>query len=314
MRRRELPKPHTLAKLTRSLWCKKILVDTLIFPFHLQELNYRLFKRIGANMSFEGSARVISFIKASESSFKGLKKWTRIVTDPLYLSADYQSSHVLTHIETLLTHLGCPSTDLHKQCLKTDIANRHRNAAGELVKPFGREAYAILFPGANFHRDKKIWPLKRYGEAIRLIGSQGPNNWIVSGTKAELEECHIVKESIEQACPNMKAIVSCGRPIVQVISTIQHAQMVLGADNGATHMAVAIGVPVVSIVGGMTKGLYFPWGNDKIHRAVTYPIDCWGCGFHCSQPSVLCIENITPRMVAQECRAVLEASNGTVSS
>jgi ADP-heptose:LPS heptosyltransferase len=303
---RRTPRYLELARWTRWLWAPTLTVDTLIFPTHFvspREIELlRVIKR----------REVVGCIRGTYIGVVG-RRWERQVTDPFRFERSYRSRHVLDHVSDFLGKLGCPSADPCRLHVEIDSGEQDDLATAALTAQFAGRPYGMMFPGGNFRRDIKIWPWDRYGEVVELLGDSGPPCWIICGEASEVDDCRKVVESVQRARPEAQTIIACGHPLLHIAATLKNAQIALGADNGGTHLAVAVGTPTISIVSGAAGNLYFPWGDPEIQRAVMFPMDCWDCGYDCIKSSPLCIENITPYAVADECGSVLEAQRARLS-
>jgi len=82
---------------------------------------------------------------------------------------------------------------------------------------------------------------------------------------------------------------------------IAEADLFLGVDTGPAHLALALDIPTVVILGGGDYGRFFPYGRA---RAVLQRMDCFQCHWDCRYDRALCLHDITPAAVVRE---VLEA-------
>jgi len=276
-------------------WALNLVVDALVYPCHfVSPFEYDL-------LSVIGQREVIGRIGGPCIDRTGKRHsrnpfWENNVTYSIPLPRNHQSTHVFHHIAEFLRELGCATPGASDLRVEIDIRENDFLSAWSLIASFGSQPYGMLFPGASYFRDLKMWPLDRYAEVIRLLGSRGPRCWVVCGAEAERQECHDVVQLLRRTCPDIQAAISCGQPLRHVAALLKGARLAIGSDNGGMHMAVAVGTPALSIVSGAGDELYFPWGNPDIHRAVKYPMEC--------------IEGITPKAVADECLDILKPGRG----
>ena len=91
--------------------------------------------------------------------------------------------------------------------------------------------------------------------------------------------------------------VCCDWNLGQLESGLAQCAAVLSADTFTAHLATALDLPVAVLAAGGQPGVFGPWQNSDRQRWFTYEMDCSGCGWRCSQPSVLCVERIRPEAV-----------------
>ena len=92
----------------------------------------------------------------------------------------------------------------------------------------------------------------------------------------------------------------------------RRCRVVVGADNGALHLAAAVDAPSVALFGPSDPAVYGPWGDPERHRVVASPWPTAPCGrLDLPVPAggyAECMEAISPEMVIQECLSLLSAT------
>lgn len=297
--RLKTPKREGLANRTRRLWAPSLNVDRLILPYHFVMRDHLILINVVARREMIGCVNV-PFIGAEYSDL-----WEKSITHPVDISQQDQTNHVLDNIALFLNQIGCSNITPDRLVVEIATNETERVSARSISKGFGGRPYGMIFPGGSYNRGMKIWPVDRYATVIKNLGRWAPGCWLVCGSVEEQETCESLVERLQSQTPQVQALPVCGVSLPSVAALQKSAQLVLGTDNGGVHMSIACGAPTVSIVGGMLPHRYLPWGDLKIHRTVSYPMDCWGCRYTCTRPSVECIENITPEAVVESCLAVL---------
>ncbi len=90
---------------------------------------------------------------------------------------------------------------------------------------------------------RKNWPLDRYQELAHQVG--GPVQWC-AGPEEQLEGAVRITNLYELAC------------------WLATAKVYIGNDSGITHLAAAVGVPVVAIFGPTDPAVWAPRG-EQVH-------------------------------------------------
>ena len=89
--------------------------------------------------------------------------------------------------------------------------------------------------------------------------------------------------------------------------------LVIANDSGPLHMAVALGIPVVTVFGPTDPKRTGPYGNEQ--HVVRSGVDCSPClSKECRLPRVECLERITPEHVMRAVRDVLIAAKADIIS
>jgi lipopolysaccharide heptosyltransferase I len=180
-----------------------------------------------------------------------------------------------------------PVKQHHEEQTKDFLAQLKTGASSSLIG---------INPGAGW--ETKRWGSKRYALlADRLIEHQGAK---VIWTWGPGEEALV--EEIQQ---KMKAESYIAPPtrVLELAALIRRLDLFIGGDTGPLHLAVALGIPTVSIFGPTDPKRNGPYGPG--HRILYNELDCSGChkrtcnNFHC-------LDLITPDMVFGACQQQLE--------
>ena len=99
--------------------------------------------------------------------------------------------------------------------------------------------FAVIHPFSGSPR--KNWPLERYQELARALGKRLPVPWCAGPTEP-LEAAVRIDDLYELAC------------------WLAGARLYIGNDSGITHLAAAVGTPVVALFGPSDPAIWAPRG------------------------------------------------------
>lgn len=102
----------------------------------------------------------------------------------------------------------------------------------------------VLLPGAG--RPEKQWPVDRFSELAREIGSDALVAW---GPGEEL------------LARSIGAEVAPATNFRELASLLGRARLVIGADTGPLHLAAALGTPVIGLYGPTNPARNGPYGQ-----------------------------------------------------
>ncbi|MBI4912464.1 MAG: glycosyltransferase family 9 protein [Acidobacteria bacterium] len=153
---------------------------------------------------------------------------------------------------------------------------------------WGRQAgpRVVLVPGASRRGAVKRWPLRHWMALSRMLGSSCDLRWSLGPEEAGLREW-LPAESGVEALPSMGWWELAG--------AIRQAHVVVAPDTGLLHLAVALGVPVVALLGPsdpVVAGI--PPGTGQVLRT---GIPCSPCRERRCQRRQ-CLEDLHPAQVA----------------
>ena len=159
------------------------------------------------------------------------------------------------------------------------------------------EFYYVLFPGASWAG--KRWPLAHFAQVAELL--HGKTGWrgVVCGGSGD-------SDLAEALCSqsNVPLLNWVGHTnLAQLVAVLSGAKLLLTNDTSAAHLAAAVSVPVVCILGGGHFGRFMPYEVEQqderpLPRAVFHKMDCFGCNWRCkysrhSGAAVKCIQDIS---------------------
>ena len=162
-----------------------------------------------------------------------------------------EQSHVVQMNLGLLTTIGVavgpPEFPIER--VDTEIARAMRERAGN--------RYALVNPGAAW--PNKRWPAARYGAVARAIEDRHGLKTIVSwGPGEEGLAQEVVRES------SGAALLSPRTSIGDLLALIRGATLMISGDTGPTHVAAALGTPIVGIYGPTRPSRNGPWAPADI--------------------------------------------------
>ena len=165
------------------------------------------------------------------------------------------------------------------------------------LQPSG--AYFIAFPGAAWHG--RQWPLSHFSSVIAAL--QRRYGWlpVVCGSSDEYALCQKLAERSNAAVLNLAGQTS----LAELAQLIRGAQILIGNETSAIHMAAAVGTPSVCILGGGHYGRFLPYPERLVGlkpRPAVHAMDCFHCNWNCNQahdPSgpVPCISGVSVEAV-----------------
>ena len=118
--------------------------------------------------------------------------------------------------------------------------------------PRETEVTAMIHPGSG--GSKKNWPLERFRRlADRLIALRLQATWIVGPAETESPEfADLTREENCAVCP----------ALTDLATMLSAARLYVGNDSGITHLAAAVGAPVVALFGPSDAAVWAPRGAN----------------------------------------------------
>lgn len=162
-----------------------------------------------------------------------------------------ERSHVVQMNLGLLTAMGLTvsTPEFPIERVDTQVARAMRERA--------RNRYLLVNPGAAW--PNKRWPPARYGAVARAFEERHGLKTIVSwGPGEEPLAQEVVRES------SGAALLSPRTSIADLLALVRGAALMISGDTGPTHVAAALGTPIVGIYGPTRPSRNGPWAPDDI--------------------------------------------------
>jgi heptosyltransferase-3 len=120
------------------------------------------------------------------------------------------------------------------------------------VLPAGN--WLAVHPGSG--SEKKNWPEERWAEFLAKLVKETDFQILLVGGEAEGERLDRLKKPI----PQERIHLAENLPLVSLAELLQSATRFVGHDSGITHLAAALGVPILALWGPSNETIWRPSG------------------------------------------------------
>jgi len=233
------------------------------------------------------SAVVAAFIKADLRIGFGTNERSRIFHHSIsYSHDDHELISFRRLLEPLIGGENQPSFDepfFHiPEGLLANTREKHE---------FPEQPFVAIAPGASI--TERRWGGERYAEVADELSRKG-YLIVVIGIPSDTADAALIAQKL----PN--TIDLTGKTNLQETAVLLAAsRLFIGADSGLLHIAVALGIPTVSIFGSGREKKWAPQGNR--HRVINKHLPCSPCTTFGNTPSCpydgACMKQISPKEV-----------------
>ena len=203
-----------------------------------------------------------------------------------------RGTHAVDRMLSLLDGLGLPPqpADFGPEKIFREEPAAVRDLIAARPEPF-----ALLHPGAGWAN--KRYPPDWWGKAARqLQAEKGIATWVAT---ARVEEG--LAAEVEAASGGAaRAVPALDLPTLAAL--IRRARLMLGGDTGPTHLAQALGTPVVMVMGPTDPERHGPYGAPE--SAVFKRLPCSFC-YKRLEETKPCLFEVPPRRVVERALAAL---------
>jgi heptosyltransferase I len=235
-------------------------------------------------------AGVISALTLADRRIGAARRFRREPSSAVWISQPVapRGRHAVDQMLSLLDGLGIPPEPAD---FGADKLFREEPAA---VPGLG-DPFVLLHPGAGWAN--KRYPPDWWGKAARLLHIQtGVSTWVAAARGEENLAAAVVAAGGEA----VRTVPAPDLPTLAAL--IRHARLMLGGDSGPTHLAHALGVPVLMLMGPTDPERHGPYGAPE--RALFKRLACSFC-YKRLEETKACLLEISPHRVAERAAELL---------
>lgn len=212
-----------------------------------------------------------------------------------------QEVHAIQRYLSILRPLGITTHDYKMTLCLDEQAKRYAEEFFTRHAIRKNEKVVVLNPATTW--PAKNWPAEFFAAAADALARNA--RIIVCGGPGDIEIVN--KVMARSAAPVINAVGQTS--LQQLAAIIGRANLVIAGDTGPLHMAVALGVPTVSIFGPTDPARFGPLSPG--HIVLRSKAGCMPCHKTvCPRKSMLCMNDIRPDAVIAAARRVLAGDNG----
>lgn len=129
-----------------------------------------------------------------------------------------------------------------------------RAVATTFLARLGRERLVAIHPGSG--SEKKNWPAEKFAALGRWLVDEMELQLVV--VRGEADE-RAVNRLVDELSPRPVAQAT-GLKLVELAGVLERCALFVGNDSGVTHLAAAVGTPVVALFGPVSFPIWEPVG------------------------------------------------------
>ncbi len=158
------------------------------------------------------------------------------------------------------------------------------------------EKTLVLFAGAQH----EVRIFNDYGKAVNEFCAQNGFDVIVLGSNKDEQ---VNKLNIKDLTGRVVDLTG-KTTLRQSAAIMKKCSLAVGAETGLAHIACAIGIPNLILLGGGHFGRFMPY--SRFTSVVSLPLECFGCNWQCKYGTTTCIKDIDHKVISKALESMLK--------
>jgi lipopolysaccharide heptosyltransferase II len=213
----------------------------------------------------------------------GFEGWGREIFFNIKCPITQHPRRMVEHLLDLVETVGGEKTGCVPEVFLTD---EEQHWASKVLPKKGSDEHELIVaihPGAYFPSQR--WPTERFGELARQLIEQSKAKVILLASR---EEKDLVKEA--QKAAGKKAQDFSGLGLRELIALLAQCDLLICNNSGPLHIASALNIRTVSMVGPTVTPLWLPYGKHDV--VISKRLSCSPCNKAVCKDHE-CMESIT---------------------
>lgn len=190
----------------------------------------------------------------------------RFLTEKLPLEG-FEKKHVCLYYLDILKLIGIKAENFYPE---TYTSKANDNYADQFIKNNNLEGKKIVgvIPGGGLSWGKNAsyrrWPVNNFSDVSDKLAGEFKVSIVLFGDSNEADLCNQIEARVKHNVVNMGGKTNVG----EFMALLKKCSFVICNEGGPLHIAVALGVPTVSIFGPVNELVYGPFATDMAKHIV----------------------------------------------
>lgn len=139
--------------------------------------------------------------------------------------------------------------------------------------------YIIIFPGASYY--KRMWPVEKFAKLIKELLKRFSGEIVICGSKSEMNLCCKLESKIKNS--RIRNLVG-QTSLTEFTEIVRRSKLLISNETSAIHIAAALDVQSICILGGGHYGRFTPYPLDSYKKrpiSVVNEMFCFQCNWNC---------------------------------
>lgn len=234
---------------------------------------------------------------------KHMVKYFQNYYDSLYNYVIEFNTH--NEFEKILNMIGWITKGIPKKQLRYFLYKDDYVYGREILNEIREhEADKIIIINPFTDLPEKDWANKNYKSLISLLSKHKNCKIILQGNK---HQRNAIRKLIPDSAKNIYNLA--GKfSLHESSALLSKADLFIGNDSGFSHIAIALGINMIGIIGCGSIDIFFPYPIGKNAFLKFKEVECKGCEWRCIHPTRICLDDVTPEEIYELSMEILDGN------
>lgn len=240
---------------------------------------------------FKSMAVVLTANAKKKIGYVDMREGSNLISKAI--KGPHFNGHIVDRYLDTVKYLGCDTDNIIFPLKNTAEEINYVNNLLMDNKIDDNKSFIVFAVGTNWVN--KCWSTKNFAILSDLLSKHSIKTVLIGfGKNDEQKALEITRQNTSNNIVNLVGKTS----LMQTAALIKKAKAVVGGDTGNLHLAAALNIPAIMLMGPTDPNRNGPY--KQIHNVILAGHDCDGCWKRTCRKNIDCLSTITPNLVLKK--------------
>lgn len=240
---------------------------------------------------FKSMAVVLTANAKKKIGYVDMREGSNLISKAI--KGPHFNGHIVDRYLDTVKYLGCDTDNIIFPLKNTAEEINYVNNLLMDNKINDNKSFIVFAVGTNWVN--KCWSTKNFAILSDLLSEHSIKTVLIGfGKNDEQKALEITRQNTSNNIVNLVGKTS----LMQTAALIKKAKAVVGGDTGNLHLAAALNIPAIMLMGPTDPNRNGPY--KQIHNVILAGHDCDGCWKRTCRKNIDCLSTITPNLVLKK--------------
>ena len=240
---------------------------------------------------FKSLAVVLTANAKRKIGYVDMREGSNLISKPI--KGSHHSGHIVDRYLDTVKILGCDTDNIIFPLENTAEETEYVNTLLQSRNIDETTKFIAFAVGTNWVN--KCWPTKNFARLSDLLAKHNLSSVLIGfGKNDEHKAAEIMQNSNAKNIVNLVGKTS----LMQTAALLKKSQAVVGGDTGNLHLAAALNIPAIMLMGPTDPVRNGPY--RQMHNVILTGHDCDGCWKRTCRKNIDCLSAVKPEQALEK--------------